>query len=215
MMLIYTCEIIISKDDYYSVLSSSQKSPRFLILTATVVFAGKVTVGWLAEEAVRRYVRLHPVSANVLLPSSANNNKPRMVEVRKTGGCVLLDPEDNVVDVLDDNDFVNVRMENDVPDSIGPTTIGPPSVSHFDHTLSVDPLVLSSSLKVGASSAHDQMSTTSDSDVILDGYHLTIKQLVLLSKGNTKIRLRKIAEDRVIAGRQLVEAILKENKVNG
>jgi hypothetical protein len=50
-----------------------------------------VTVGWLAEEAVRRYVRLHPVSANVLLPSSANNNKPRMVEVRKTGGCVLLD----------------------------------------------------------------------------------------------------------------------------
>lgn len=135
-----------------------------------------------------------------------------MVEVRKTGGCVLLDPEDNVVDVLDDNDFVNVRMENDVPDSIGTTTIGPPSVSHFDHTLS-DPLVLSSS-KVGAS-AHDQMSTTSDSDVVLDGYHLTVKQLVLLSKGNTKIRLRKIAEDRVIAGRQLVEAILKENKVNG
>ncbi|EFX88171.1 hypothetical protein DAPPUDRAFT_42116 [Daphnia pulex] len=142
---------------------------------------GKVTVGWLAEEAVRRYVRLHPVSGNVLLPSSANNNKPRMVEVRKTGGCVLLDPEDNVVDVLDDNDFVNVRMENDVPDSMGTTTIGPP--------------------------------TTSDSDVVLDGYHLTIKQLVLLSKGNTKIRLRKIAEDRVIAGRQLVEAILKENKV--
>ncbi|XP_046449371.1 histidine ammonia-lyase-like [Daphnia pulex] len=171
---------------------------------------GKVTVGWLAEEAVRRYVRLHPVSGNVLLPSSANNNKPRMVEVRKTGGCVLLDPEDNVCDVLDDNDFVNVRMENDVPDSIGTTTIGPPSVSHFDHTLS-DPLVLSSS-KIGAS-AHDQMSTTSDSDVVLDGYHLTIKQLVLLSKGNTKIRLRKIAEDRVIAGRQLVEAILKENKV--
>lgn len=134
-----------------------------------------------------------------------------MVEVRKTGGCVLLDPEDNVVDVLDDNDFVNVRMENDVPDSIGTTTIGPPSVSHFDHTLSVDPLVLSSS-KVGAS-ANDQMSTTSD--VVLDGYHLTIKQLVLLSKGNTKIGLRKIAEDRVIAGRQLVEAILKENKVNG
>ena len=169
-------------------------------------------MGWLAEEAVRRYVRLHPVSGNVLLPSTANNNKPRMVEVRKTGGCVLLDPEDNVVDVLDDNDFVNVRMENDMPDSIGATTIGPPSMSHFDHTLS-DPSIFSS--KIIRSLAHDQMSTTSDSDVVLDGYHLTIKQLVLLSKGNTKIRLRKIAEDRVIAGRQLVEAILKENKVNG
>nr|CAH0110139.1 unnamed protein product [Daphnia galeata] len=166
---------------------------------------GNVTVGWLAEEAVRRYVRLHPVSGNALLPSNVNNNKPRMVEVRKTGGCVLLDPEDNVVDVLDDNDFVNIRMENDIPD--GATTIGPPSSSHFDHTLTDASLLSNNGL------AHDQMSTTSTSDVVLDGYHLTIKQLVLLSKGNTKIRLRKIAEDRVTTGRQLVEAILKENKV--
>jgi hypothetical protein len=164
-------------------------------------------VGWLAEEAVRRYVRLHPVSGNALLPSNVNNNKPRMVEVRKTGGCVLLDPEDNVVDVLDDNDFVNIRMENDIPD--GATTIGPPSSSHFDHTLTDASLLSKNGL------AHDQMSTTSTSDVVLDGYHLTIKQLVLLSKGNTKIRLRKIAEDRVTTGRQLVDAILKENKVNG
>jgi hypothetical protein len=36
-----------------------------------------VTVGRLTEEAFRRYVRLHPVSGNVLLPFSVNNNKPR------------------------------------------------------------------------------------------------------------------------------------------
>lgn len=168
---------------------------------------GNVTVSWLAEEAVRRYVRLHPVSGDVLL--ATNNNKPRMVEVRKTGGCVLLDPEDNVVDVLDDNDFVNVRMENDLPDAVGPSTIGPTSNSHFDYTLS-DSMILSDKLDAVA---NDQLTASSDSDIVLDGYHLTIKQLVLLSKGNTKIRLRKIAEDRVTAGRQLVEAILKENKV--
>lgn len=168
-----------------------------------------MTVSWLAEEAVRRYVRLHPASGDVLL--ATNNNKPRMVEVRKTGGCVLLDPEDNVVDVLDDNDFVNVRMENDLPDAVGPSTIGPTSNSHFDYTLS-DSMILSSKLDAVA---NDQLTASSDSDIVLDGYHLTIKQLVLLSKGDTKIRLRKIAEDRVTAGRQLVEAILKDNKVNG
>lgn len=154
-------------------------------------------------------MRLHPVSGDVLL--ATNNNKPRMVEVRKTGGCVLLDPEDNVVDVLDDNDFVNVRMENDLPDAVGPSTIGPTSNSHFDYTLS-DSMILSDKLDAVA---NDQLTASSDSDIVLDGYHLTIKQLVLLSKGNTKIRLRKIAEDRVTAGRQLVEAILKDNKVNG
>lgn len=168
-----------------------------------------MTVSWLAEEAVRRYVRLHPVSGDVLL--ATNNNKPRMVEVRKTGGCVLLDPEDNVVDVLDDNDFVNVRMENDLPDAVGPSTIGPTSNSHFDYTLS-DSMIPSDKLDAVA---NDQLTASSDSDIVLDGYHLTIKQLVLLSKGDTKIRLRKIAEDRVTAGRQLVEAILKDNKVNG
>ena len=152
-------------------------------------------MGWLAEEAVRRYIRLHPgADGSILLPS--NNNKPRVVEVRKTGGCVLLDPEDEVVDVLDDNDFVNIRLENDVPESN--STIGP-TMSHLDHSLSSK-----------LSSVANQLS---DSEIVLDGYHLSVKDLVLLSKGQTKIRLRKIAEDRVTAGRQLVDAILKENKV--
>lgn len=153
-------------------------------------------MGWLAEEAVRRYVRLHPASGNVL---SSPNTKPRVLEVRKTGGCVLLDPEDNVVDVLDDNDFINVRLENDVPDANA--TVGP-AMSHFDHSLDFS----------NKPDAVNQQS--SHSEVKLDGHHLTVKDLVLLSKGQTKIRLRKIAEDRVTAGRQVVEAILKENKVN-
>lgn len=165
---------------------------------------GKVTVAWLAEEAVRRYIRIHPASSNNISLSS-NNNKPRVVEVRKTGGCVLLDPEDNVVDVLDDNDFVNIRMENDLPESGANSTIGP-SMNQYDHSLS-DPFV---SNKVDISGISNNLA---ENEIVLDGYHLTIEDLVLLSKGQTKIRLRKIAEDRVTAGRQLVEAILKENKV--
>lgn len=163
-----------------------------------------MTVAWLAEEAIRRYVRVHPSSSNTILLAS-NNNKPRVVEVRKTGGCILLDPEDNVVDVLDDNDFVNIRMENDLPES-GANSIVGPSMNHYDHSLS-DPFV---SNKVDNSVLINNLT---DNEIVLDGYHLTIEDLVNLSKGQTKIRLRKIAEDRVTAGRQLVEAILKENKV--
>lgn len=57
------------------------------------------------------------------MPTSAIEDEKRhhldeqVVEVRKTRGCVLLDPEDRVNDVLDDNDFVSVRMENDLPDA--------------------------------------------------------------------------------------------------
>lgn len=168
-------------------------------------YIGNVPISWLAEEAVRRYCRVHPNSATSLLPSNANNNKPRVVEVRKTGGSILLDPEDNVVDVLDDNDFVNIRMENDLPES---NAINGPSMnSHYDHSLS-DPFIVPNKLDALPNSL-------TDNEIVLDGYHLTIKDLVLLSKGQTRIRLRKIAEDRVTAGRQLVEAILKENKVNG
>ena len=86
-----------------------------------------MTIGWLAGEAVRRYLRLHQNGhlsvANNSMPSLApsGNNSPdpaeHVLEVRKTRGCVLLDSEDHVVDVLDDNDFVSIRLENDLPDA--------------------------------------------------------------------------------------------------
>lgn len=163
---------------------------------------GKVTVGWLAEEAVRRYVKVHPSSGGLLLPSSTNNNKLRIIEVRKTGGNILLDAEDEVADVLDDNDFVNIRLENDLPDT---SAIMGPAASNYDHSMS-EPFISPTKLDAIANQI-------TDNEVVLDGYHLTVKDLVLLSKGQTTIRLRKVAEERVAAGRQLVDAILKDNKV--
>lgn len=173
-----------------------------LLFLSSCFSPGKVTVGWLAEEAVRRYVKVHPSSGGLLLPSSTNNNKLRVIEVRKTGGNILLDAEDEVADVLDDNDFVNIRMENDLPDTSA--TMGP-AVHNYDHSMS-EPFISPTKLDAIANQI-------TDNEIVLDGYHLTVKDLVLLSKGQTTIRLRKVAEERVAAGRQLVDAILKDNKV--
>lgn len=164
----------------------------------------------MAEEAVRRYTRSNPFrsnsTSNAIVPSSGGNAvhfSDTVVEIRKTRGCILLDPEDLVVDVLDDNDFVSIRMENDMPDTAA--TAGS-TMGHFDHSLP-EPFV-ASHLKPDT-----PVSQLIEPDVVLDGQHLSVKDLVLLSKGLHKIKLRKIAEDRVAAGRQLVDAILKENKV--
>jgi len=166
-------------------------------------------VGWLAEEAVRRYTRiiqhnghnnaLQQVDSSTLV--SNNNLGEQVVEIRKTRGCVRLDPDDLVVDVLDDNDFVSVRLENDIPELPNSGAAGP--------VLGNDPQFLPAVNRV------DQAGPLmTEDDIVLDGLHLTVKDLVLLSKGRNKIRLRKISEDRVAAGRNLVESILKENKVN-
>lgn len=66
--------------------------------------AGKVTISWLATEAIRRYSRRKS-------PTSALR---QAAEVRKTRGGALLDVEDDVVDVLDDNDFIDILLEGEV-----------------------------------------------------------------------------------------------------
>ena len=162
-------------------------------------------MGWLAEEAVRRYTRLqqHNGHSNALQPLGSNNNQgEQVVEIRKTRGCVRLDPDDLVIDVLDDNDFVSVRLENDIPDLPGAATGPVPqqSVGEFVPTFTNRGLDQTGPLMT-------------EEDIVLDGMHLTVKDLVLLSKGRNKIRLRKISEDRVAAGRNLVESIMRENKV--
>ena len=178
------------------------------LLLCLLPLLGNVTVGWLAEEAVRRYTRiiqhnghnnaLQPVDSSTLV--SNNNLGEQVVEIRKTRGCVRLDPDDLVVDVLDDNDFVSVRLENDIPELPNSGAAGP--------VLGSDPQFLPA-----VNRADQAGPLMTEDDIVLDGLHLTVKDLVLLSKGRNKIRLRKISEDRVAAGRNLVESILKENKV--
>ena len=146
-------------------------------------------IEWLANEAVRRFFRLNPDWVS----QPGEFGREKVVEIRKTRGGVFLDPEDDVVDVLDDNDFVSIRLENDLPDSNA-------SAGTFDHSLP-------------EAFAPIHKFDLSQEEIALDGQHLSIGDLVLLGKGKTKLKLRRVAEERVTCGRNLVEAILKENRV--
>lgn len=64
--------------------------------------SNKQTALWLADEALKRYEKLRPASSYV------QGRKERVREIRKTKGGAIIDPEDLLVNVLDDNDFVSV-----------------------------------------------------------------------------------------------------------
>ncbi len=50
---------------------------------------------------MRRYLKLKP-------PSFVPNREEQVLDIGKTAGGAILDPEDIVKDVLDDNDFVSI-----------------------------------------------------------------------------------------------------------
>ena len=66
------------------------------------------TIEWLSEEALRKYVKLRPSGSDI----SANSE--RVYEIRKAKGGSILDPDDLIIHVLDDNDFVSLGMFTNV-----------------------------------------------------------------------------------------------------
>ena len=62
---------------------------------------GTESVGWLGDEALRRYHKLAPESTHI-------KREETVYEIRKTRGGALLDPTDQVKAVLNDDDFVSV-----------------------------------------------------------------------------------------------------------
>ncbi|KFM71975.1 Histidine ammonia-lyase, partial [Stegodyphus mimosarum] len=65
------------------------------------------TIGWVGEEALRRYQKLKPKGYHV------SGREERIYQIRKTKGGAILDPDDDVSIVLDDNDFLSVVLETD------------------------------------------------------------------------------------------------------
>lgn len=63
--------------------------------------ASHQTALWLADEALKRYEKLRPASY-------VQGRKERVKEIRKTKGGAIIDPDDLLVNVLDDNDFISV-----------------------------------------------------------------------------------------------------------
>ena len=57
-------------------------------------------VGWIGDEALRRYYKLKI--------GGSLRSEEKVFEVRKAKGGAILDKDDSIKDVLDDNDFVTV-----------------------------------------------------------------------------------------------------------
>ncbi|XP_031722025.1 histidine ammonia-lyase [Anarrhichthys ocellatus] len=108
--------------------------------------------------------------------------------VRRCQGLGLLDADDTIEDVLEDNDFVELAIEGDTmsPDFIPYE----PGVSHLT-ALYKEPREY----------------------ISLDGNSLTSTDLVNLGRGLYKIKLTLDAENNVVQARQLLDTIVKENKV--
>ncbi|XP_054476139.1 histidine ammonia-lyase [Anoplopoma fimbria] len=108
--------------------------------------------------------------------------------VRRCQGLGLLDADDTVEDVLEDNDFVELAIEGDTmsPDFIPYE----PGVSHL-------------------TAAYREPGEY----ISLDGNSLTSTDLVNLGRGLYKIKLTVEAEKKVEQARELLDRIVKENKV--
>ncbi|KAM3609765.1 uncharacterized protein V6R79_019962 [Siganus canaliculatus] len=108
--------------------------------------------------------------------------------VRRCQSLGLLDADDTIDDVLEDNDFVELAIEGDTmsPDFI-PCE---PGVSHL-------------------TAAYREPGEY----ISLDGNSLTSTDLVNLGRGLFKIKLTPEAERKVVQSRELLDTIVKENKV--
>ncbi|XP_064457768.1 histidine ammonia-lyase-like isoform X2 [Ornithodoros turicata] len=144
---------------------------------------GKQTVYWLGEEALRRYMKLKPVSY-------MDGRVETIFEIRKTRGGAILDGDDVLKNVLDDNDFVSVVLETDKP---SPVT-GPAEITYIPEQVP------------GKFKAPTQV-------MVLDGNNMTPDDLLELGKGKYKIQLSNESIEKVKKSRDMLEAILKDNKV--
>uniref|UniRef100_H2ZZT5 Histidine ammonia-lyase n=1 Tax=Latimeria chalumnae TaxID=7897 RepID=H2ZZT5_LATCH len=107
--------------------------------------------------------------------------------VRRCQGLGLLDHADVLEDVLEDNDFVEVVIEGDV---MSPDFIPSQPDIHL-YTIYQEP----------------------EKYIFLDGNSLNTEDLLDLGKGLYKIKLTSEAENKVRQSRELLESIVKENKV--
>ncbi|XP_075553710.1 histidine ammonia-lyase-like [Dermacentor variabilis] len=144
---------------------------------------GRQTVRWLGEEALRRYMKLKP-------SSFLDGRTEKVYQVRKTRGGAIIDGDDVIRNVLDDNEFLSVVLETDRP---SPVT-GPAEITYVPEQVP------------GKFKPPTQI-------VTIDGNNLTPDVLLELGKGNYKIQLSSDSIERVRMAREMLEAILKENKV--
>uniref|UniRef100_A0A671LMT8 Histidine ammonia-lyase n=1 Tax=Sinocyclocheilus anshuiensis TaxID=1608454 RepID=A0A671LMT8_9TELE len=127
------------------------------------------SIKWLGFEALKRYIKNKPDNGGI------QHIKDVHFGVKRCQGLGLLDNDDTIVDVLEDNDFVELG-----------------NITNMVYMFSVCREI-------------DYIS--------LDGNSLTSTDLVNLGKGLYKIKLTPEAEQKVVQSRELLDTIVKENKV--
>lgn len=142
---------------------------------------GTEQVKWLREETARRYKVTEGGS------STTKSGSGKIKEIRKTSQMILLHPDDQLKDVLDDGDFVYAIMEGDVYNS-------KPTEDAYLECPTETPKV-----------AKDYL--------VLDGNSLTTNDLIQLGKGEFLIKLSDEAIQAVVKARDLLDEIVVSNKV--
>ncbi|KAJ0029415.1 hypothetical protein NQD34_004412 [Periophthalmus magnuspinnatus] len=147
----------------------------------------KNTIQWLGLEVLKRYIKNKPDNGGI------TSVKDTRFVVLRCQGLGLLDADDTIEDVLEDNDFVELAIEGDTmsPDFI---PCQPGVLSMTIKSLLIGFLLFSQS-------------------ILLDGNSLSSTDLVNLGRGLYKIKLTSEAEDKVVQSRELLDTIVKENKV--
>ncbi|CAB4058645.1 hutH [Lepeophtheirus salmonis] len=144
---------------------------------------GSDDIRWLGTEALRRYIKLKP-------PSFIPNREETVHDIRKTVGGAILDPDDQIKDVLDDNDFISIVLETDRN----------------------DPKLTQAEIKYVPEQIAGGKLELPDNYLHLDGNSLSTDDLLQLGKGHYKIRLTKESEDKVNDARKMVEDIVKSHQ---
>lgn len=139
---------------------------------------GSEKVRWLGEESLRRFKNTK---------SGSKVESEKIGEIRKVAKLILLDPDDQLKDVLDDGDFLKAVIEGDVYSS-----------------KSIEDCFLESPIETAK---------VPDEYLVLDGNSLSTNDLVQLGKGEFLIKLGEDAIQAVVKARKLLDEIVVSNKV--
>ncbi|KAH9511992.1 hypothetical protein DERF_010410 [Dermatophagoides farinae] len=146
------------------------------------------TIKWLGVEALNKYTKLRQSHSSI-----SNDSIEIVDEIRKAKGGSILDPEDFVADVLDDNDFVSIVLESDKKTMV----TGNLEVHYIPEK----------------ASSEIQVTPKTFEYINLNGNQLSTDDLLNLGRGHYKIKLATESQQKIKACRDMLERILRENKV--
>ncbi|XP_055356126.1 histidine ammonia-lyase-like [Paramacrobiotus metropolitanus] len=150
----------------------------------TVPCAGNESIRWLIEETLKRATKKLPGSLDI-------------VNVRKVRGGAMLDENDQINTILHDEEHVVMALKSDAVNGNGIN-------GHNGHVYNE----MSNGLPV------ETCKTVEPHEfLLLDGNSLSCEDLFAIGRRKYKIHMTKEAQEKVLASRNLLEEIIRENRV--